>query len=117
MTGTLFKYNFKVLLFRNWWLLVFPIAASQFTVFWNIITQRTSAIVPAMTVELVSSLLAAFLSAHLLSAEYQSRIGAILASKPLDIGRVVLLRLIVVMALVWALALISMAAYYFGLGP
>ncbi len=116
-SAALFRYNFRVLLFRNWWLLVFPIAASQFTVFWNIITQRTPTVVPAQTVEMVSSLLAAFLSAHLLSAEYQSRIGAILASKPLDIGKVVRLRLVVVMSLVWALALLSMAAYYFGLGP
>jgi hypothetical protein len=68
-------------------------------------------------VELVSSLLAAFLSAHLLTAEYQSRIGAILASKPIDIGKVVLLRLVVVMGLVWALGALSLAGYYFWLGP
>src|SRR2546421_286669 len=99
VSTALFRYNFRVLLFRNWWLLVFPIAASQFTVFWNIITHRTSSAVPAQTLEMVSSLLAAFLSAHLLSAEYQSRIGALLASKPLNIGRVVLMRLVVVIVL------------------
>jgi ABC-type transport system involved in multi-copper enzyme maturation permease subunit len=101
-------------MFRSWWLLVFPIAISQFTVFWNLITQRSFTSIPSQQVEVVSPLLAAFLSAHLLTAEYQSRIGSILASKPLDIGRVVLMRLIVVMAIVWGLGLISLLAYYFG---
>src|SRR5258706_4087406 len=109
----LLRYNFRVLMFRSWWLLVFPIAASQFTVFWNLITQRNFTTIPSQQVELVTPLLAAFLSAHLLTAEYQSRIGSILASKPLDIGRVVLMRLVVVMGIVWGLGLLSLLAYYF----
>lgn len=114
---TLFRYNFRVLMFSNWWLLVFPIAATQLTVFWNILTQPFSPMLPAKSVELISPLLAAFLSAHLLAAEYRSRIGAILASKPISLGKLVLLRLLVVLALVWALAALSLGAYYSGMQP
>lgn len=113
----LLRYNFRVVMFRNWWLLVFPIAASQLVVFWNLITLRFNENLPAHVVETTPPLLAAFLSAHLLSAEYRSGIGAILASKPVDIAKVVLIRLIVVMALVWALAALSLAAFYYGWEP
>src|SRR6266496_640967 len=100
----------------NWWLLVFPIAASQLTVFWALITQRSSPTLPASSAEMLSPLIAAFLAAHLLSAEYQSNIGPIVASKPIDIGKVVFMRLIVVFALVWTLGLLSLVAFYFGMG-
>jgi len=114
---TLLRYNFRILMFHNWWLLVFPLAGSQLVVFWNILTQPFSPRLPALTVEIVSPLLAAFLSAHLLSAEYRSRIGAIVASKPVSIDKVVLLRLAVALGLVWALAALSLVAYYFGMEP
>ncbi len=105
-------------MFNNWWILVFPVAVSQLTVFWNLIMQKATSVgLPATSVELITPLLAAFLSAHVLSAEYPARVGAILASKPLNIGKVVLLRLGAVLALVWVLELISLAAYYYGMGP
>src|SRR5579871_1630857 len=113
-SGALLRYNFRVVMFNNWWLLVFPLAASQVTVFWNLITQKYSPALPVQTVEMVSPLVAAFLSAHVLSAEYPSRIGAILASKPVHLGRVVLMRLAAVLALVWALGALSLVAYFFG---
>lgn len=116
-SNSLLRYNFRVLIFNNWWLLVFPLAASQFAVFWNIITHQTGTMVPAQTVEMVTPLLGAFLSAHILSAEYQARIGAILASKPVNLGKVVLLRLLVVLGLTFALAGLSLAAYFFGMKP
>ncbi len=113
----LLRYNFRVVIFRNWWILVFPIAASQLVVFWNLITLRFSENLPAHFAETTPPLLAAFLSAHLLTAEYRSGIGAILASKPVDIAKVVLIRLIVVMALVWVLAGLSLIAFYYGWEP
>jgi ABC-type transport system involved in multi-copper enzyme maturation permease subunit len=113
----LLRYNFRVLMFRNWWLLVFPIAASQLVVFWNLITLRFEESLPAYSMEMVSPLLAAFLCAHVLSAEYRSGVGAILASKPVDIGKVVAIRMLVVQALVWALALLSLVAFYYGWQP
>ncbi|HSV72946.1 MAG TPA: tetratricopeptide repeat protein [Chthonomonadales bacterium] len=113
----LFRYNFRVLMANNWWLPVLPVAASQLTVFWNIITQPFTPALPARSVEMITPLLAAFLSAHLLSAEYQAGMGAILASKPVHIGRIVLRRLAVVMAVVWTLAALSLAAYWYGMEP
>lgn len=113
----LLRYNFRVVIFRNWWILVFPIAAGQLVVFWNLITLRFNEHLPAHVVETTPPLLAAFLSAHLMTAEYRSGIGAILASKPVDIAKVVLMRLVVVMALVWALAALSLVAFYYGWEP
>jgi len=118
MSGlALFRYNFRVLMANNWWLPVLPVAASQLTVFWNIITQPFSPALPARSLEMITPLLAAFLAAHLLSAEYGAGMGAILASKPVHIGKIVLRRLAVAMAAVWALAALSLAAYWYGMEP
>jgi tetratricopeptide (TPR) repeat protein len=113
----LLRYNFRVLMYGNWWLLVFPIAASQLVVFWNLVTLRFEERLPAHTIETTPPLLAAFLCAHILSAEYRSGVGAILASKPVDIGKIVVVRMVGVMALVWALAALSLAAFYYGWQP
>jgi outer membrane protein assembly factor BamD (BamD/ComL family) len=102
---------------HNWWLLVIPLAASQLSVFFTLVTQRFAPTLPVSTVETTSPLLAAFLCAHLLAAEYRSGIGGVLASKPVDIGKVVLLRLFIVMMLVWGLGFLSLAAFYFGMQP
>jgi tetratricopeptide (TPR) repeat protein len=115
--GVLLKYNFRIIMHHNWWLLVIPLAASQLTVFFALVTQKFSEPLPASMVESVSPLLAAFLCAHLLAAEYRSGIGAVLAAKPVNIGRVVLLRLVIVMGLVWALGLLSLVAFYYGMEP
>jgi pentatricopeptide repeat protein len=115
--GALFRYNFRVLVTNNWWLLVFPVAISQFALFWNVTTQKFTPALPANSVEVITPLLAAFLSAHVLSAEYASRIGAILASKPVNLGRVVVMRLAAVFAFVGALTLLSLTAYYLWMEP
>jgi tetratricopeptide (TPR) repeat protein len=114
---TLLRYNFRVLMLNNWGLLVFPLAVSQLSVFWYVLTQRFSPALPAQSVEMITPLLAAFLGAHLLSAEYRSRIGALLASRPVNIGRIVVLRLMVMLALVWGLAALSLLAYTFWMEP
>jgi len=117
MNTALLRYNLRVLVFNNWWLLVFPIAVSQATVFWTILTETPNEIAPARWMETVTPLLTAFLCAHVLSAEYRSRIGAILASKPIDARKVVFWRLAVAFALVWILSLLSLIAFSFPLGP
>jgi hypothetical protein len=66
---------------------------------------------------MVPPLVAAFLCAHVLSAEYRSRIGAILASKPIDARKVIFWRLLAAFALVWTMAAISLIAFSFPLGP
>ena len=117
LSRALLRYNFRVLMFHNWWLLVIPLAVSQLTVFWTIATQQFKPTLPANAVESISPLLAAFLCAHLLSAEYRSGIGAVLASKPIDIGKVVFLRLVIAIGLVWALGWLSLLAFSFGMAP
>lgn len=117
LSRALLRYNFRVLMFHNWWLLVIPLAVSQLTVFWTIATQPFNPSLPANAVESISPLLAAFLCAHLLSAEYRSGIGAVLASKPIDIGKVVFLRLVIAIGLVWALGWLSLLAFSFGMAP
>src|SRR2546430_13078898 len=103
-SGALIRYNLRVVVFNNWWLLVFPIAISQFTVFWSIITEKFSPALPAANAETVTPLLAAFLGAHVLSPEHASRVGATLASKPLNIGTVQVMRLPALLALAWSLS-------------
>ena len=117
LKSPLLRYNFRILMFHNWWLLVIPLAASQLSVFWTLVTQKFSAPLPASSVESVSPLLAAFLSAHLLAPEYRSGIGAVLAAKPVHIGKVVFLRLTIVLGLVWALGWLSLVGFYFGMQP
>jgi hypothetical protein len=113
----LVRYNLRIVLSNNWWLLVFPIAVSQLTVFWTIITRKFAPQIPSESAEMVTPLLAAFLCAHVMTAEYQSRVGAIMASKPLNLGKAVLMRVAAVLCLVWLLELASLAAYYFGMEP
>src|ERR1051326_9183536 len=94
MTYTdLLRYNFRIMMFNNRWLVAIPLAVSQLTVFWFILTNLYTPDLPTRYVELVTPLLAAFLGAHLLSTEYRSRVGALLACRPIDIGRIVVLRL------------------------
>lgn len=115
--GALIRYNFRVLMHHNGWLLSIPLAASQLTVFWTATTQRFSPSLPSTIVELVSPLLGAFLCAHLLSAEYRSGVGAMLASKPVDIRKVVLVRLSIALALVWFLAGLSLLTFHQSMEP
>ncbi len=111
--AALLKYNFRVMMLNNWLLLAFPVAVSQLTVFWLVLTRQFTQELPAMSVEMVSPILAAFLGAHLLNSEYRSRVGAILASRPVNIGKIVFSRLVVMLFMVWGLALISLLAYRF----
>lgn len=115
--AALVRYNFRVVMFRSWWLLVFPVAVSQLTVFWTLVTQRAAPTLPAQSAEMVTPIVAAFLSAHILAAEYPSRVGAILASKPLNLSRLVLMRLAAVLAFVWMLQGLTLAAFYASSGP
>jgi hypothetical protein len=111
------RYNFRVLMFHNWWLLVIPLAVSQLTVFWTATTQQFIPMLPANIVERVSPLLAAFLCAHILTSEYRTGIGAVLACKPIDISKVVLMRFSIAIALVWALGWLSLVAFSQALEP
>ena len=114
---TLLRYNFRIMMLNNRWLVAFPIVVSQLSVFWLLVTRQFTLDLPAQSVEVVTPLLGAFLGAHLLSAEYRSRVGALLACRPVNIGRIVVLRLLVVLTVVWGLAMISLLAYTYGKQP
>jgi len=113
----LIRYNFRILAFQNGWLLAVVLAASQLSVFWVGTTQQFTPPLPASVVEGVSPLLGAFLAAHLLAAEYRSAVGAVLACKPVDIRKVVLVRLSLVLLLVFALAGLSLLAFTLSMKP
>src|SRR5947207_3233006 len=113
----LLRYNFRVMMLNNWGLMVFPLAISQLTVFWFVLTRRFTPDLPAQSAEMVTPLIAAFLGAHLLSAESRSRIGAVLASRPVNISRIVVLRLLVMLSLVRGLGMLSLLAYRYWMEP
>lgn len=113
----LLKYNFRVMMLHNRLLIVFPLIVSQLTVFWLLMTKRFSIDLPAQSIEMITPILGAFLGAHLLSAEYSSRVGALLASRPVNIGKIVILRVLVMLSLVLGLAGLSLLAFYMGLEP
>jgi len=117
VSASLIRYNFRVLAFQNGWLLTIPLAASQLSVFWVGSTQEFRPSLPATVVETVTPLLGAFLTAHLLSAEYRSAVGAVLACKPVDIRKVVLIRLALALVLVWGLAGLSLLAFTLSMQP
>ena len=105
------------MMLHNRWLIVFPLIVSQLTVFWLLITKRFSIDLPAQSIEMITPILGAFLGAHLLSAEYGSRVGALLASRPVNIGNIVILRVLVMLSLVLGLAGLSLLAFYLGMEP
>lgn len=105
------------MMLHNRWLIVFPLIVSQLTVFWLLMTKRFSIDLPAQSIEMITPILGAFLGAHLLSAEYSSRVGALLASRPVNIGKIVILRVLVMLSLVLGLAGLSLLAFYMGLEP
>ena len=113
----LLRYNFRVMMLHNKWLIVFPLAVSQLTIFWLLATREFTIELPAQCVELITPILGAFLGAHLLAAEYQSRVGALLASRPVNISRIVILRLLMMLTFIFFLAGLTLAAFYFGKEP
>ena len=51
--ASLLRYNFRVLMFHNGWLLAIPLAVSQLTIFWTAATQRFA---PAIAVSILARL-------------------------------------------------------------
>ena len=113
----LLQYNFKVMMLHNKWLIVFPLVVSQLAVFWLLSTREFTLDLPAQCVEMITPLLGAFLGAHLLAAEYRSRVGALLASRPVNISKIVVLRLLVMLAFIFFLAGLTLTAFYFAKEP
>ena len=89
----LWRYNYKILLGTGYWILVLPIALSQIVTLWMMALASDFSEESAIRIaELMAPLLAAFLAAHTLAPEYKSGVGAVLASKPLSLYRVLTVR-------------------------
>jgi len=108
----LLRYNFRIVLGHTYWLIIIPIAGSQIVMFWNV--YLATLFTPgkaAWTTELVAPLMAAFLCAYVLAAEYRHRVGEITFCKPFAAGRILLLRLLAVYAFVGALTALALFVY------
>jgi hypothetical protein len=106
----LWRYNYKILLGTGYWILVLPIAVSQVVTLWMMALAADFSEEGATRIsELMAPLLAAFLAAHTLAPEYKSGVGAVLASKPLSLHRVLTVR--VSLALFGGLLLTAASLY------
>jgi hypothetical protein len=106
----LWRYNYKILLGTGYWILVLPIAVSQVVTLWMMALASDFTVEGATRIaELMAPLLAAFLAAHTLAPEYKSGVGAVLASKPLSLYRVLAVR--VSLALIGGLLLTAVSLY------
>jgi hypothetical protein len=106
----LWRYNYKILLGTGYWILVLPIAVSQIVTLWMMALAADFSVEGATRIaELMAPLLAAFLAAHTLAPEYKSGVGAVLASKPLSLFRVLAVR--VTLALIGGLLLTAVSLY------
>ncbi len=89
----LWRYNYKVLMGTGYWILVLPVAISQIVTLWMMVLAADFSFVAAARIaELMTPLLGAFLAAQALAPEYRSGVGAVLASKPLSLHRVLTVR-------------------------
>src|SRR5438067_5308195 len=91
--GSIWRYTFKILTGSGYWVLIVPVAAMMIVSIWmmalaNAFDQATA----DQIAEMMMSILGAFLVAHSLAPEYRSSIGAVLASKPVSLHRVLTLR-------------------------
>jgi hypothetical protein len=106
----LWRYNYKILLGTGYWILVLPVALSQVVTLWMMALASDFTVEGATRIaELMAPLLASFLAAHTLAPEYKSGVGAVLASKPLSLYRVLTVR--VSLALLGGLLLTSVSLY------
>jgi hypothetical protein len=110
--NSLLRYNVRILLGNTVWLLVVPIASSQLIVIWQMALATTfNEVVAAKTSELLASLWAALLCAHVLAQEYRSQLSEITFSKPISVNRIVLMRLAAIFCVVGVLITLTLAAY------
>lgn len=91
--GKLWRYNYQVIAGGGYWIVVLPVAASQIvTLYMMALSTEFKPPVAMKIAELMTPIIGAFLVAHSLAPEYRSGIGAVLASKPVSLHRVVTIR-------------------------
>jgi len=116
--GRLLRYNYQVLAGTGYWVIVLPVAASQIvSLYMMALASQFDAKVAMRIAELMTPILGAFLVAHSLAPEYRSGIGAVLASKPVSLYRVVALRVLLSMLGAVALVLVTLGVCSLALKP
>jgi tetratricopeptide (TPR) repeat protein len=111
----LWTYNVRILIGNTYWLIVTPIAATQLVLFWNMATATLfSPTRAAQTIELLCPILCAFLCAHALAPE-QDGVGELVFVRPLSLEKVLLLRLVVIFAFVFAVVSPAFIIYKVGI--
>jgi hypothetical protein len=105
----LWRYNYQVLIGSAYWILVLPVAASQVVTLWMFAMGGGFTQLAAIRIaELMMPALGAFLVAHSLAPEYKGTIGAVLASKPVSLHRVITLRAALAMLLAFLLTAVTL---------
>lgn len=116
--GRFWRYNYRILTGTGYWVLVAPVAASQIVTLWMFAMSSGFGQGPATRIaELMTPILGAFFVAHSLAPEYRSGVGAVLASKPVSLGRVLAMRVSVGLLAALALTVVTLAVCSLGLSP
>ena len=111
----LWSYNIRILLGNTYWLIVTPVAAAQLVLFWNMATATLfSPVRAAQTIESVAPLLGAFLCAHALAPE-QAGVRELVFARPVSLGKILLVRLAVMLAFVLVVLTPALLIYQFGI--
>src|SRR5436305_9385657 len=91
--GSIWRYTFKIITGAGYWVVIAPAAAMVVVSCWMMaLASAFDQATADQIAEMMMSILGAFLVAHSLAPEYRSSIGAVLASKPVSLHRVLTLR-------------------------
>ncbi|UCC67365.1 MAG: hypothetical protein JSV79_09550 [Armatimonadota bacterium] len=113
--SSLWAYNVRILAGNTYWLVAIPVAATQLVLFWNMATATLfSPTRAAQTIELLSPILGAFMCAYALAPE-QDGVGELVFVRPVSFEKILLLRLAVILAFVFAVISPAFVIYRAGI--
>lgn len=116
--GRFWRYNYQIIAGGGYWVLAIPVAVSQVITLWMMaLSSEFSQHTANRIGEMMTPVLAAFLVAHSLAPEYRSGVGAVLASKPVSLGRVLTMRVGLGMLFALFLSLVTLQVCSIGLRP
>lgn len=116
--GNFWRYNYQIIAGSGYWMLAIPVAASQVVTLWMMALSSDFSQTSATRIgELMTPVLGAFLAAHSLAPEYRSGVGAVLACKPVSLGRVLSMRAALGMLFALLLTFITLLVCSVGLKP
>lgn len=116
--GRFWRYNYQIIAGTGYWILAIPVAASQVVTLWMMALSSDFSQSGATRIgELMTPILGAFLAAHSLAPEYRSGVGAVLACKPVSLGRVLMMRAGLGLLFALLLTFITLQVCSLGLKP